>query len=196
MTARHVTAASQSARSLPSRSGAAHRDVIRSGVAEHSPRAAAPFSIVVSFSGFSIAQQESPVQLNPYLTFNGNCEAAFTFYQKVLGGKIDAMMTHEAAPPAMQGPPGWQKKIMHARLVIGERVLMGSDAPPDYYEPMKGFSVTLGIDTPAEAERVFNALAEKGTVRMPLEKTFWAERFGMLTDQFGTPWMINCENRT
>jgi PhnB protein len=159
------------------------------------PRAEPPFSIIVSCSGFAIVPQESPVQMNPYLTFNGNCEAAFTFYQKVLGGTIDAMITHEGAPAAMQVPPEWLKKIMHARLVIGERVLMGSDAPPTHYEPMKGFSVTLGIDTPAEAERVFNALAENGTVRMPLEKTFWAERFGMLTDQFGTPWMINCENR-
>ncbi len=133
------------------------------------------------------------MQINPYLTFNGNCEAAFTYYQRVLGGKIEMMTPHEGSPAAAHVPPAWQKKIMHARLAVGERVLMGSDAPPDRFEPMKGFSVTLNIDTPAEAERVFNALADNGTVRMPLEKTFWAERFGMLTDQFGTPWMINCE---
>lgn len=87
----------------------------------------------------------------------------------------------------------WRNKILHARLTVGDQVLMGSDAPPDRYEPSKGFSVTLGVNDPAEAERLFKALAEKGTVQMPLEQTFWALRFGMLVDRFGIPWMINCE---
>jgi PhnB protein len=133
------------------------------------------------------------MQMNPYLTFDGRCEAAFKFYEKVLGGKIVAMMPHEGTPAAEHVPPEWRNKIMHARLTIGDKVLMGSDAPAGKREEMKGFSVTLGIDDPAEAERVFHALAEKGTVRMPIQKTFWAARFGMLVDQFGTPWMINCE---
>ena len=133
------------------------------------------------------------MQLNPYLVFNGNCEAAFKFYEKVLGGKIEAMLPHEGTPAAEQVPPEWRNKIMHARLSVGDKVLMGSDAPPDQYEAMNGFSVTLGIDRPADAERIFHALAEKGTVRLPIQKTFWAARFGMLVDQFGTPWMINCE---
>jgi len=133
------------------------------------------------------------MQLNPYLVFNGNCEAAFRFYEKVLGGKIEAMLPHEGTPAAEHVPPEWRNKIMHARLSVGDKVLMGSDAPPDHYEAMKGFSVTLGIDRPADAERIFHALAEKGTVRLPIQKTFWAARFGMLVDQFGTPWMINCE---
>jgi PhnB protein len=133
------------------------------------------------------------MQLNPYLVFNGNCEAAFRFYEKVLGGKIEAMLPHEGTPAAEHVPPEWRNKIMHARLSVGDKILMGSDAPPDHYEAMKGFSVTLGIDRPAEAERIFHALAEKGTVRLPIQKTFWAARFGMLVDQFGTPWMINCE---
>jgi PhnB protein len=90
-------------------------------------------------------------------------------------------------------PAEWRKKIIHARLVGNGMLLMGSDAPPDRYEPMKGFSVTLNVKEPAEAERVFNALAENGSVRMPLGETFWAKKFGMLTDRFGTPWMINCE---
>jgi PhnB protein len=85
------------------------------------------------------------------------------------------------------------QEIMHARLVVGDKVLMGSDAPPSCSEDMKGFSVTLGITDPAEAERIFHALAKDGTVRMPIQETFWAARFGMLVDQFGTPWMINCE---
>jgi PhnB protein len=133
------------------------------------------------------------MQMNPYLTFDGRCEAAFKFYEKVLGGKIVAMMSHEGTPSADHVAPEWRSKIMHARLMLGDVALMGSDAPPDHYEPTKGISVTLGIDDPAEAERVFHALAEKGTVKMPIQKTFWAARFGMLTDQFGTPWMINCE---
>jgi PhnB protein len=133
------------------------------------------------------------MQLNPYLFFDGRCEAAFKFYEKVLGGKIEAMMSHEGSPMAQNLPPEWRSKIMHARLSIGDKTLMGSDAPPEHQEPMKGFSVTLGIDDPGEAERIFHALSENGTVRMAIQKTFWAERFGMLVDQFGTPWMINCE---
>ena len=131
--------------------------------------------------------------MNPYLTFSGNCEAAFKFYERVLGGKIVAMMPHEGTPAAEHVPANWRSKIMHARLVVRDHILMGSDAPPERFEGMKGFSVTLGIDEPAEAERVFHALSENGTVRMPIQQTFWAARFGMLVDQFGTPWMINCE---
>jgi PhnB protein len=133
------------------------------------------------------------MQLNPYLTFNGQCEAAFKFYEKVLGGKIEAMMPHEGSPMEQHVPPEWRRKIMHALLRVGESVLMGSDAPPDRHEQMKGFSVTLGINDPQEAERLFHALSENGAVQMPIQKTFWAARFGMLVDQFGTPWMINCE---
>jgi len=132
------------------------------------------------------------MQMNPYLFFPGQCEAAFKFYAKVLGGEIIAMMPHEGTPAAENAPPAWRSKIIHARMVVGDKVLMGSDAPPDHQQAMQGFSVTLGIDDPAEAERVFDALAENGTVRMPIGKTFWAERFGMLVDQFGTPWMVNC----
>jgi PhnB protein len=133
------------------------------------------------------------MQLNPYLLFNGQCEVAFKFYEKVLGGKIVSMMPHEGTPAATQVPPEWLKKIIHARLVVGDKVLMGSDAPPDRYQETKGFSISLGVDTPAEAERIFQAFAEKGKVNMPMGKTFFAERFGMLADQFGIPWMIICE---
>jgi len=131
--------------------------------------------------------------MNPYLFFNGNCEQAFKFYEKILGGKIVAMMSHEGTPAEAHVSPEWRKKIMHARLVAGDMVLMGSDAPPPNQEPMKGFSVSLQVEKPADAERIFGALSKNGTVKMPLEETFWAQRFGMLVDQFGTPWMINCE---
>ena len=134
------------------------------------------------------------MQLNPYLNFDGCCEAAFKFYEQVLGAKIEAMMPHAGSPMEQHVPAEWRNKIMHARLVLADdMVLMGSDAPPGMHEEMKGFSVTLGIEKPAEAERIFHALAEDGTVRMPIQETFWATRFGMLTDRFGTPWMINCE---
>jgi PhnB protein len=133
------------------------------------------------------------MQLNPYLMFNGQCEAAFKFYERCLAGKIVAMMTYAGSPMEEHAPPEWRNKVMHARLTVGDKVLMGSDAMPGCHEEPKGFSVTLGIDDPAEAERIFNALSEMGTVRMPIEETFWALRFGMLVDQFGIPWMINCE---
>jgi PhnB protein len=137
------------------------------------------------------------MQLNPYLFFDGQCEAAFQFYEKTLGGKIVAMMTNEEAPQGEEMPAedkeAWRKKIMHARLVLGDTVLMGSDTPPSCHDAAKGFSVTLNLDDAAAAERVFHALAEGGTVRMPIAETFFAHRFGMLVDRFGIPWMINCE---
>jgi PhnB protein len=137
--------------------------------------------------------KEGTMQLNPYLLFNGQCEAAFKFYERCLGGKLEMMLRHGESPMAQQVPPEWRDRIMHARLVVGDKVLMGSDAPPDHYEEPRGFSVSIGIDDPGKAERIFQAMAEKGTVRMPLQKTFWALRFGMLVDQFGIPWMVNCE---
>jgi len=133
------------------------------------------------------------MRVNPYLFFNGQCEAAFKFYAQVLGGKIEAMLPHKGTPAEQHVPPEWRDKIMHAKLVVGGDVLMASDAPPDRKQETGGYSVSLQIDEPAEAERIFNALKQGGTVRMPLEKTFWARSFGMLVDRFGIPWMINCE---
>ena len=133
------------------------------------------------------------MQLSPYLNFNGDCEEAFKAYNKILGGEIVAMIPHEGTPAEGAVPPEWRKKIIHARLVGNGMVLMGSDAPPDRYQPMKGFSVTLNIKEPAEAERVFNALAKDGETRLPLGEIFFAVKFGMCTDKFGTPWMVVCE---
>ncbi len=135
------------------------------------------------------------MQINPYLTFNGQCEAAFKFYEACLGGKIVAMLAYGDTPMAEQVPPGSRKRIAHARLAVGDQVLMASDAPPEHYEAPKGFAVTLNIGEPAEAERIFHALIEGGSVQMAIQKTFWAARFGRLTDKFGIPWMINCEQR-
>jgi PhnB protein len=133
------------------------------------------------------------MQLNPYLTFNGQCETAFKFYEQCLGGKIEAMIRHTGTPAEQHVPPEWREKIMHARLAVNGEVLMGSDAPPDHYKEPKGFSVSLQFKEIKEAERVFHALAENGKVGMPLQQTFWAARFGTLVDRFGIPWMINCE---
>ena len=131
--------------------------------------------------------------LNPYLHFSGQCETAFKFYEKVLGGKIESMMTHGESPMADKVSADWRKKIMHATLNVGDGVLMGSDAPPQYYKKPQGFSVSFSLKDPAKAEKIFTALSEKGVVEMPLQQTFWAKRFGMCTDQFGIGWMINCE---
>jgi PhnB protein len=133
------------------------------------------------------------MQLHPYLNFNGTCDAAFKFYEKVLGGKITLKLRFGETPMAEQCPPGSQDQIAHVRLESGSMVLLGSDCPPEFFEKAQGTVLSLNVDSIAEAEKVFNALKENGTVKMPLEKTFWAVRFAMLTDQFGTPWMINCE---
>ena len=133
------------------------------------------------------------MQVQPYLYFNGDCETAFKNYERCLGGRIEAMTTH-AGTPAEQGVPAeWRNKILHARLVVGDAVLMASDAPPGHYHKPQGFSVSIQINGPARAEDTFRALADGGTVIMPFQQTFWAARFGMLVDKFGTPWMVNCD---
>ena len=133
------------------------------------------------------------MRLTPNLVFAGQCEAAFKFYERCFGGKIVFMLTYGKSPMAEQVPPKWREKILHATLTVGDNVLMGSDPVPERYEQPKGFAVLLGIDDPVDAERIFHALAENGTVQMPLQKTFWSVRFGVLVDQFGIPWAINCE---
>jgi PhnB protein len=133
------------------------------------------------------------MQLSPHLNFNGNCETAFKFYEKCLGAKITFMMPYEGSPLANEVPAEWRGKILHASLQVGDALILGADAPPGRYEKPQGFSVTLSPKDPAEAERIFVGLSESGTVTMPMQGTFWAARFGMLVDQFGIPWMINCQ---
>lgn len=135
------------------------------------------------------------MELNPYLQFNGDCAAAFRFYEQCLGGEIVMMMRAGDLPMAAQIPSDRQDDIIHARIAVGEKLLMGSDAMGGSYTAPAGFHVTLGFEDPAEADRVFAALAEGGSVRMPIAETFWAHRFGILVDRFGTPSMINCEKQ-
>jgi PhnB protein len=133
------------------------------------------------------------MQVNPYLFFDGRCHEAFEFYAELLGGQIEAMLTYEGTPAADHVPAEWRSKIIHARMAVGNQILMGSDAPPDRQQKLEGFSVSINVDSPAEAERIFNALKENGTITMPFGETFWSLRFGMLEDRFGIPWMVNCE---
>jgi PhnB protein len=131
--------------------------------------------------------------LSTYLFFNGNCEQAIKLYEKVFGGKIVMMMRNADAPSEARMPNTPDNMVMHVRLDIGNMMLLASDCPPNMYDKPQGFRVMFGVEKAAEGERVFNALAEGGSVQMPYQKTFWAHRFGMVTDKFGTPWMINCE---
>jgi len=136
------------------------------------------------------------MQSNTYLFFDGECKAAFKFYEQCLGGKIGEMMTYGDAPLCEEIPSEQRDRIMHANLTVGGMVLMGSDTPPDGFKKPQGFSVNLQFDDRVEAERIFQKLAENGTVKMPFQETFWSTRFGMLVDRFGTPWMINVQQAT
>ncbi|MEO6967504.1 MAG: VOC family protein [Rhodanobacteraceae bacterium] len=135
------------------------------------------------------------MQLNPYLFYDGQCEAAFKLYSQVLHGEITAMMRYGDAPGCEDMSTETRGRIIHACLKIGELTLMASDAcPPQHpYQRPQGISVALAVDSVAEADRIFKALVEQATVLQPLEKTFFAARFGMLVDRFSVPWMITCE---
>ncbi len=138
------------------------------------------------------------MKLTPYLTFNGQARDAFTLYQQVLGGELE-IMTFAQAPNDEHFPAEHRERVMHVCLSLGEFSLMASDTMPGdaacgggQYEGIKGCSISLHPESIAESERLFAALSEGGQVVMPLEKTFWAERFGMFIDRFGVSWMINC----
>lgn len=132
--------------------------------------------------------------LNTYLSFDGNCEAAFRFYQDVLQAELEAFVPFRESPAAGDVPAEWQDKVMHACLRVGAHRLMGSDGLPGQPWPgILGLSLSLNVTEVAEAERLFRALAEGGRVTMPLQTTFWSPRFGMLTDRYGVPWMVNVD---
>jgi PhnB protein len=132
------------------------------------------------------------MRVSPHLQFAGNCQAAFQFYEKALGGKVTFRMTYGESPVAGHVDPKWHSKIIHATFTLGDQSFSGADAWGEHYRAPHGFSVALDVKSPEEAERVFKALAENATVEMPIQETFWAQRFAMLVDQFGIPWMINC----
>jgi len=133
------------------------------------------------------------MQLNPYLHFNGDCEEAIKFYEQTLGAKADTVMKHGGSPAEGQVPPEWRDKVLHARFTIGDTLFMASDAPPGHYKQPASFSISISVNDKAKGESIFNALAESGSIIMPFQQTFWASGFGMCTDRFGIPWMVNCE---
>jgi PhnB protein len=126
----------------------------------------------------------------PYLAFGGDCREAFEFYEKTLGGRIEGIVTYGESPEPGNVPPGMHDKVMNAYIRIGDAELMASDMPGSYSKPT-GTTVCIVNDDEGEAERIFRAFESGGTVVMPFGPTFWAKKFGMVTDRFGTPWMIN-----
>jgi len=136
------------------------------------------------------------MKLNTYLHFsNGKCEEALNFYVKALGAKPVMMLRYSEAPTCDESAKEMSQKIMHGRITLGDGVIMASDAPPGYFTKLEGFSINIGVETIEEAERLFTALSENAEIGMPMAETFWAQRFGMLKDQFGVPWMVNCEKK-
>jgi PhnB protein len=132
------------------------------------------------------------MRLHPHLSFNGDCEAAFKFYENALNAKITFSMTYGESPMKDKMPPEMRDKVIHTTLTWGDQVLSGADAPSGSYQTPQGTTVTVDIDDPAEAERIFAALSQNGKVMMPIQETFWANRFGMVVDQYQVPWMVNC----
>jgi PhnB protein len=133
------------------------------------------------------------MKVHPYLSFKGDCEAAFNLYARCLGGQVGDLFRYEGSPMAGQAPPDWGNKIMHGSVTVAGEVLMGADSVPQQYEEPKGISLSIHMSNPAGAERIFRELGEGGKIVMALEKTFWAERFGVLVDRFGITWSINCD---
>jgi len=133
------------------------------------------------------------MQTSPHLHFKGNCIEAFRFYADTFGGEIEMAMTYGESPAAEHTAADFRDKIIHARINLNGPRLMGCDAPAERYTKPQGFNVLAQVPTPADAERIFATLAQDGRVDMPIQETFWAHRFGMCTDRFGIPWMVNCE---
>lgn len=135
-----------------------------------------------------VDNKETVMRLDTYINFRGNCATALQYYEKHLGAKAGMMMTHAQAPDQSKVGPEWKQAVLHARVSIGDHELMAADIPNA--EPMRSAYLTLRMDSDAEAERVFAALADSGRVLMPMEETFFASRFGQVQDQFGINWMI------
>jgi PhnB protein len=137
----------------------------------------------------------SNMQVQPYLFFNGRCEEALEFYRNAVGAEVEMLSRFKDVPEPGMTQPGMENKVMHASFRIGETTLMASDGRGD--EPrFEGFSLSIDVPDEKKAESVFNALADGGKVTMPLAKTFWAPKFGMLEDRFGVGWMVSVQHKT
>ena len=130
------------------------------------------------------------MKLDVYLNYGGNCEQAFRFYEQQLGGKITMMMRHGEQPNAANVPANWRNAVLHARIEFGKTVLMGADSPPDRFQPMRSAYLTLTADSAEQAEHLYALLTDGGQIFMKMEETFFASRFAMLRDKFGTSWML------
>jgi PhnB protein len=130
------------------------------------------------------------MKLYTYLNYGGNCAEAFRFYEQHLGGKISMIMTHAEMPNGPGVPPEWKDKVLHARITLGETELMGADVPPERFQPIRSAYLSLLVGSSEEAERIYGLLSEGGEIFMPIAETFFAFRFAMLRDRFGTSWMI------
>jgi PhnB protein len=130
------------------------------------------------------------MKLNTYLNYGGNCEEAFRFYEKNLGGKILMMMRFADQPDPKNIPPGQENYVLYANMATGETQVMGSDVPPERFQPMRSVYLSLAVDSSDDAERIYKLLSDGGEIFMPMAETFFAFKFGMLRDRFGTSWMI------
>lgn len=130
------------------------------------------------------------MKLNTYLNYGGNCAKAFHFYEEHLGGKIVFMMTFAQMPDPKQIPPGMENGVLHVCMSLGETQVMASDVQPERFQPMRSAYLSLGVDSDEEAERVYKLLTDGGEIFMPIQETFFATRFAMLRDRFGTSWMV------
>ena len=130
------------------------------------------------------------MKLYTYLNYGGNCREAFEFYQQHLGGRITMLTTHGESPEASTVNPEWKDAVLHARLELGGTTIFGADVPPERFQPMRSAYLSLLLESDGEAERVYALLAEGGQLFMPMAETFFARRFAMLRDRFGTSWML------
>ncbi len=140
-----------------------------------------------------VTERQNAMKLDVYINYRGNCREAFQFYEKQLGGKITSMATLKDQPDPANIPPNWDNKILHARIEIGGAVLMGADIPNA--EPMRSAYLTLRFESAEEAERIYALLSDGGQIFMKMEETFFASRFAMLRDRFGTSWMLMHERQ-
>jgi PhnB protein len=127
----------------------------------------------------------------PYLFFKGDCAKALKFYEETIGATVSGVMLNKDSPDAESRMPGPDEMVMNAFFKVGETTLMASDSPVEWYERVQGFRVYLEADSAEDATRIFNAFADGGEIAVPIAKAFWAELFGMVTDKFGTPWMVS-----
>lgn len=130
------------------------------------------------------------MRLNTYLNYGGNCAEAFRFYEEHLGGKITMMMTHGQMPNPSSIDAAWKDKVLHARIELGGTAVYGADIPSPPFEPIRSAYLSLSVDSIGEAERIYALLSEGGEIFMPMEETFFAHRFAMFRDRFGTSWML------